>query len=331
MLFGKPTFAAALFAAASTALETHEGIDYEVVWEAGTAPETAPIKTHYETTAAKQAATRLHEVLTAANMGADCLAKYPDTTPADLYSLKHCVVEAEGDDVFFSLLSEDIAEGDAFWEKVVAESTKPRPEWISAKAYVKAYTGEALTAANMAVWMASPNSDSGYLSGNPEHYWKSTGAPASGSPTAQSSHLFEGWGGVLSPHFGTKRMNFTVPDFAPRAFGSETYPAEWAIGSKFAPQLQRLGEKTLTSGTIWGVLHIAVRDFSAEEGTTGKSGIEVYGAVWYPPWDQSSAANQAEFMNFLRDEDHQVVSEVVNFSLQAIKDCSTGACVPPTQ
>jgi hypothetical protein len=299
------------------AVETHGGIDFEVFWEEGSEAETKPIKTYYETTASVQAATRLHERIEAQGLETDCVAAHPGTDPASLYALKDCLV-AQDSEVFWSLLAEDISAADAFWEQVIAESTRPRSEWVAAKAYVRGYFDGALTATGMATWMSSEGADTGYLHGNAEHYYKLT---ENLSALQQRSHIFEGWGGVESPTLGTYLTNFTVPDFQPRVFGvdEEAYPAAWAINPLFGV-LQRAGEKTLSSGSVWGVLHIGVRDVTALESGNGKAGIEVYGAVWYPPWDQSSPENQEEFVNhFLRDEAYQVVSEVVNFSLQALE------------
>ncbi len=74
-----------------------------------------------------------------------------------------------------------------------------------------------------------------------------------------------------------------------------------------------------------------MRDFAASEGSTGESGIEIYSAVWYPPWDQASEADQAEFVNnYLADEAHHMVVEVINLTLQAQEDCKSGLCVIPS-
>lgn len=321
MLF-KSLISASAFLSAVSALETHGGIDFDARFSADGEAITEQIKTFYENTASEQAATRLYKRIAEQEYATQCLGDSPGTDPASFYAIKDCIV-AENPNAFFELLAEDIAEADAFWEKVVSESTKPRSEFVAARTWVRAYYDGALTATEFAAWMASPQADSGYLPGNAEHYFKST---ENLSATTQRSHIFEGWGGVLSS-FGSKLCNFTVPDFAPREFGTDEYPAEWAIDG--FGLLQRLGPKTLNSGTIWGVLHIGVRDFTAEEGTTGKSGIEVFGAVYYPPWDLSTEENRAEYALFLKDEDYQIVSEVVNFSLQALEDCASGACVIP--
>lgn len=101
----------------------------------------------------------------------------------------------------------------------------------------------------------------------------------------------------------------------------------------FPLPLQRVGEKILASESqeTFGVLHIAVRDFLTNEGSTGKAGIEIYSAVWYPPWDQADDADKTEFVNnYLADEGHHMVVEVINLTLQAHEDCKTGLCVLPS-
>lgn len=82
-------------------------------------------------------------------------------------------------------------------------------------------------------------------------------------------------------------------------------------------------------GKVFGVFHFAVRDFASSEGSTGKSGLEVYSAVWYPPWNKASKDKQTEFMNnSLADEAHYMVVEV-NLTLQAHENCRYGLCVIP--
>jgi hypothetical protein len=194
--------------------------------------------------------------------------------------------------------------------------------------YTKCYFGGDLTAVNFAAWTLSPNADAANLHANPEHYFKETKVEITG---AQSSSIFEGWGGVLST-FGTQRTNFTVPTFAPPIYGSPETPKAWDIGPSFALPLQRVGDKILASEDLltFGVLHIAVRDFPASEGSTGKGGIEIYSAVWYPPWDKAGAADHAEFVNnYLADEAHHMVVEIINLTLQALEDCKTKSCVLP--
>lgn len=51
-------------------------------------------------------------------------------------------------------------------------------------------------------------------------------------------------------------------------------------------------------------------------------------AVWYPPFDKASPENHTEFTtNYVQDEAHHMVVEIINDSLKAKEDCSTGLCV----
>lgn len=91
--------------------------------------------------------------------------------------------------------------------------------------------------------------------------------------------------------------------------------------------MQRISHKNLKDGTTTGVLHIAVRDVAADETAAGLAGVEVYSAVWYPSWDLGADANKTEFgNNFLADEAHHMVQEIIADTLQAMQDCSTGLC-----
>ncbi|KAI1170917.1 hypothetical protein F4777DRAFT_567463 [Nemania sp. FL0916] len=327
MHFNAITLASA-FLATSSAIETHGGYHYESRFSVDAAPETSDVKDPYETEAAKQAYARLEEQVKATGIAKQCLAEPTGVQPADLYALKDCIA-ADNKDHFFTLLADDIEESDDFWEKVVQESTTNRTLWVPARVYTKCYFNGDLTALEFAAWTLSPNADKANLNANPEHYYKETVLDITG---AQSSQIFEGWGGVLST-FGTKRTNFTVPAFATPVYGTEDTPEAWDIGPSFALPLQRVGAKNLVSGSrqTFGVLHIAVRDFLASEGSTGLAGIEIYSAVWYPPWDQADAADQQEFVkNYLADEAHHMVVEVINLTLQAREDCKTGLCVLPS-
>lgn len=319
------TAIAGLLALAS-AIETHGGYDFEVFWDPNGPAETKPIKTFYQTESAKIASERLHARLKEQDYETECTkdAANMGNDLESLYRLKECIA-TENENAFFTILAEDIEKADAFWEKVIAESTAPRRKWVASRASVRCYFDGALTASQFAGWTSSPDADGAlYLRANAEHYYKKTTEPA---PLTQASHILEGWGGVLSPETGTFVTNFTVPEFRPRVFGVEPgYPLEWAINPLFGVQ-QRAGAKTLRSGTEWGILHTGVRDLLPLEGSTGKKGIEVYGAVWYPPWDESSEANQKEFKDkFLLDEDYQIVAEVINFSLRALEYCKDKSC-----
>ncbi|KAI3319316.1 hypothetical protein HD806DRAFT_290412 [Xylariaceae sp. AK1471] len=310
------------------AIETHGGYKFEARFSSDAAPETSNIKDPYETEAAKQAVTHLLEQIKATGIASHCPEKRKGISPADLYALKDCIV-ADNEDNFFTLLAKDIEESNTFWDQVLSQSTTDRTKWVPARSYTKAYFNGTLTATEFAAWTQSDNADMANLHSNPEHYYKKTVLDPTGS---QRSEIFEGWGGVLSS-FGTKRTNFTVPQFATPVYGTVDTPATWNIGSSYYLPLQRIGPKVLTygDGKIFGVLHIAVRDFAASEGSTGESGIEVYSAVWYPPWDRASEDKQREFVNnYLADEAHHMVVEVINLTLQAHEDCQTGLCVIPT-
>ncbi|KAI0425241.1 hypothetical protein F5Y09DRAFT_322227 [Xylaria sp. FL1042] len=314
--------------AATSAIETHGGYQYEARFSSDAAPETKNIKDPYETTAAQQAYARLQEQIEATGITRQCLTEPTGTEPGDLYTLKDCIA-ADNAGNFFTLLADDIEESNSFWAQVVQESTTDRTQWVPARAYTKCYFNGSLTATQFAAWTLSANADAANLNANPEHYYKETVLDATG---AQTSEIFEGWGGVLST-FGTKRTNFTVPVFATPEYGTVDTPEEWDIGPSFPLVFQRIGSKILTygGGQTFGALQIAVRDFVASEGSTGESGIEIYSAVWYPPWDQANEADRAEFVNnYLADEAHHMIVEVINLTLQANEDCKSGLCVIPS-
>lgn len=310
-------------AAFAAAQETHSDIVYEVRWDETSAVETTPIKDTYETAAAEQATTRLREALTSTGAAPECLATNNGTKPADLYALKDCIEAANGAESFFTLLADDITESNAFWAKILAESTTDRAQWIPARAYVRGYYGDSLTATEFATWTQTSNADAANYHANVEHYYKETQVTGA---TSQASEIFEGWGGVLST-LGTQRTNFTVPEYTMPDFTSGEYPEAWSISSDFNVLLQRIGLKVLTSGdkSTFGVLHIGVRDVPADaaDNEVGIAGIEVYSAVWYPPWDQAAEDERTEFQtNYLADESHHMVVEVINLTLQAQQECS---------
>ncbi|KAI1739145.1 hypothetical protein F4680DRAFT_149298 [Xylaria scruposa] len=314
--------------AITSAIETHGGYQYETRFSPDAAPETQDIKDPYETAAAKQAYARLREQIKATGIASHCLKDSEGQEPAALYTLKDCIA-ADNKSDFFTLLAEDIEESNTFWRQVIQESAADRSQWVPARAYTKGYFNGSLTATQFAAWTLSDNADLANNHANPEHYYKETVLDATGT---QSSKIFEGWGGVLSK-FGTKRTNFTVPAFATPEYGTADTPEAWNIGPSFLLPLQRVGAKVLASEDhqTFGALHIAVRDFTPSEGSTGQSGIEVYSAVWYPPWNQASEDDQAEFVNnYLADEAHHMVVEVINLTLQAHEDCKSGLCVLPS-
>lgn len=313
------------FAAITASQEVHNGITYEARFDNTSAVETTPIKDAYETAAAQQATDRLRQALTDTGLAPDCLAANNGTTPADLYAFKDCIVAAEGASIFFTLLADDISESNDFWAQVVAESTTDRSQWVPARAYVRAFFGSELTALEFAAWTQSSQADEANSHANPEHYYKATQITGL---TSQASQIFEGWGGVLST-IGTKRTNFTVPEYTIPDFGpaDDQSPDAWSLSSDFSPLFHRIGPKVLASGdqTTFGYLQIAVRDVAADaaDNDMGIAGIEVYSAVWYPPWDQGTDDERAEFQdNYLADEAHHMVVEVINLTQQAYQDCS---------
>lgn len=211
-----------VLAASAKAIETHDGVDFEAFLDKNEPALIKPIRNWYQEESAKIASRRLHDLIASSGLETDCLEDDANTgSNFDfLYNLKECLA-AKDENIFFELFAEDIDEADAFWEQVVAESTKPRKEWVSAKAYVKCYFDGALTAEEFAGWSSSPAADEAYLRGNAEHYYKSTEEIA---PLTQASHILEGWGGVISPEFGIRylldklhRSRVQAPGIRPRA------------------------------------------------------------------------------------------------------------------
>lgn len=315
--------------ASAAAAEVHGGITYEVRFDAGAEPQEAPIKDEYEAAAAKQALDRLTEQIGATGIASDCLeSSKGEDDIGTLYALKDCIA-GEDPNAFFDLLGPDVSEANTFWDTVVEQSNTDRTTWKAAKAYVKCYFDGKLNAAQFAIWTQSEAADAANLHANPEHYFKKTTVTGLSS---QRSDIFEGWGGVMSK-LGTKRTNFTVPEYTTPKFGTDEYPEAWAIDDKFTLLLQRIGPKVLEggNGNTFGVLHIAVRDF-LDEGGPANAGIEIYSAVWYPSWDGASEEDHTEFTErYLSDEAHHMVVEVINLTQQAQKDCATGLCVEPTE
>lgn len=308
--------------ACAAVTETHDGIDFEVRWTNTSAPENTPVKDAYESAAAQQATKRLQTVIKEKGIATQCLSANQGGSPAELYAFKDCIL-GEGATVFFDLLSQDIEEANDFWDNVVAKSTSDRKQWVAARTYVRAFYGHDLSALNFAAWTTSANADKANSNANPEHYYKATQVTGLDS---QSSQIFEGWGGVLSS-FGTQRTNFTVPRYATPKFGTPEYPNEWNISPKFSSLFQRIGPKVLATGSkqTFGVLHIAVRDVPKSESGAKKDAIEVYAAVWYPPYDGADEHDKNEFQKkFVSDEAHHMVVEIINLTLKAKKDCFLG-------
>ncbi|KIN06851.1 hypothetical protein OIDMADRAFT_46776 [Oidiodendron maius Zn] len=303
-----------LSAASVTAQEVHSGITFDVQFSNTSAIETTPIKDPYEATAAQQASIRLQTAINETGIAKDCLTNPVDISPTALYALKDCIAN-ETVDGFFMLLADDIEASNTFWDRVVTESTSDMTQWVPTRAYVTCYFGAALNATSFAEWtLSSSLVDAAELNANPEHYLF---ALTDESLTEASAQIFEGWGGVLST-FGTKRTNFTVPAYEVPDFGGSV-PAPWSLADSFNLELQRIGPKVLAygDGNTFGYLHIAVRDVPAT--TAHPAAIQVYSAVWYPPWDQNTnTTERQEFLtNYIADEAHHMVVEVVNLSLKA--------------
>ncbi|PVH79829.1 hypothetical protein DL98DRAFT_630416 [Cadophora sp. DSE1049] len=306
--------------AGAAGIETHGSppVDFEVRLLGSNEPLTTDIKDSYEKAAACIAYDRIQATL----LGKQC-AVAADKNSTDkrnaTYALKDCIIKtSQNERIFFDILSHDIIEADKFWSKVVQESDKNMTSWIAARASVKAYFNLTLTAIQFAGWTLSPYADAANLHGNPEHYYKSTPSNA----TDTHSEILEGWGGVTST-IGMLRTHFNVPSYAVPSFDDVQYPASWDQGPQFLLPLQRAGLKQLADGTTFGVLHIAVRDLSAEEVLeAGQAGIEIYSAVWYPAWDAASQPDREEFGRFLQDEAEHMVVEIVNLTLQAREDLS---------
>jgi hypothetical protein len=305
---------ALLGSASVSAQEVHSGITYAVQFSNTSAVETTNIKDPYETTAAQQASVRLQAAIQETGIAKDCLTNSSDVSPTALYTLKDCIANQTVGD-FFTLLADDINESNTFWDKVVTESTTDLTQWVPTRAYVTCYFGSALNATSFAEWTLSPTLvGSAELDANPEHYLF---ALTDESLTQSSALIFEGWGGVLSS-FGTKRTNFTVPAYTVPDFGG-SIPEAWSLADSFNIELQRIGPKVLTYGDnkTFGYLHIAVRDVPATSELP--AAIQIYSAVWYPPWDQNTnTTERQEFLtNYIADEAHHMVVEVVNLSLKA--------------
>ncbi|KAF7331282.1 hypothetical protein MKEN_00005300 [Mycena kentingensis (nom. inval.)] len=315
----------ALAAAAISAQEVHSGIKYEVRWAWDGPVETAPIKDAYESAAAEQATARIVNAVNAAGAYTDCVPSPVDPSVAGVKALKHCIV-AQNPKAFLTLLADAFPIANAYWSNVIARSTTDRAKFVPARVWVRGYYGAALTAVQFATWTLSDDADAVDLDTNPEHYYKSTVVDALGVATSQ---IVEGWGGVLSPTIGTLVTNFTVPGYTVPVFdGGLTpggYPTEWALDPSFNILLQRIGPKVLPDGQTFGYLHIAARDVPANTKTGEPAAVEIYAGVWYPPYDGASAAEQAEFVdNWLADEAHHIVVEIINSGLAAMEQVGAG-------
>lgn len=288
----KALFISAGLAGLGRAAEVHEGITFDIRFGLDAPLETQPVKTPYKVAAAKQTTKRLIDALKQHQLALNCLEGVHNDSPEVLYQLKHCIIDKIGgsERIFLDLLENDIKEANHFWDKIINESTDDRSRWVGGKFAVRAYFNGALTATQFGIWSATPEADAVNNWFNPEHYYKAT--VINSTTLSGFSAILEGWGGVESSRFGMQRTNFTVPVYAAPERGSAAQPASWSPGDNFPPALSRIGDKVLVGGSKWsfGVLNINMRDFKeGEEGNdSGKDGIEIYAAIWYPPWDKAA-------------------------------------------
>lgn len=210
-------------------------------------------------------------------------------------------LKAEYDaDGFLEPLAPDIKSADAFWQDVIKDSTPD--SWIPADARGTAFLPN-LTALAFAAWSRSPLADEANNDANGEHYFKRT---VTTGPGTLASEILEGWGGVTTL--------FTIPDYA-------TPPNKVQFPFlRLLPEFpfQAAGSKVLQDDSLFGVLHISVRDVIGE---AGEHGIEIYSTVWY-----GDAAED----DFLEAERQHMVTEIVNLSIQAQKDVESGRFTVPS-
>lgn len=204
------------------------------------------------------------------------------------------------------VLKPEIQKGDAFWHDIVDRSTGA--EWKAASGRTLAFLPN-VTAQAFAMWFASPLADLANNDANAEHYYKATVAdPATGTI---ASEIIEGWGGVVT--------HFTVPNFKP--VNQQSYDM---LDKLPEFPVQFAGDKTLMDGTIFGILHIAVRDIKGAdfpEHTSQGSGIEIYAAVWY--------GDASEDEHLETERQHMIIEEI-NLSRQCQQDIVDGRLKVPS-
>lgn len=204
---------------------------------------------------------------------------------------------------FKKLLAPDITSADAFWQDVIRNSTPG--SWIPADARGTAFLPN-LTALAFAAWSESPLADESNNDVNGEHYFKRT---VTKGPGRLASEILEGWGGVTTL--------FTIPDYA-------TPPNRVQFPFlRLLPEFpfQAAGSKVLeddSEDSLFGVLHISVRDVVGE---AGEHGIEIYSTVWY-----GDAAEDS----FLEAERQHMVTEIINLSIKAQGDVESGRLTVPS-
>ncbi|KAL7628824.1 hypothetical protein AAE478_000339 [Parahypoxylon ruwenzoriense] len=281
----KKTLSLSVFALGTVAL--NETIDTYSYFLSG--PNVDQPKTQYEHAAADTALSLLKR-----RLGSEPLPDLPDDNVAAVLQLKQSL----GPDRLKELLEPDVDEADLIWHDVVRNSTNSTDSWVSADARGVAFLPN-VTYLQFASWYASPNADAANLAANPEHYAKDTVATGTGE---LSSKILEGWGGVTT--------NFTIPSFGPPDRAKHPF-------LRPLPEfpIQQAGDKVLSDGTTFGVLHIALRPVSGAGYGQSHDGFEVYSTVWYP----DGATDE-----FLDKERRHMVIEIVNLTLQAQKDIESG-------
>ncbi|KAF2800202.1 hypothetical protein K505DRAFT_383243 [Melanomma pulvis-pyrius CBS 109.77] len=205
-----------------------------------------------------------------------------------------------GPDGLIAALQPEIKKADTFWHDVIDSSTG---SWVPADGRGIAFLPN-LTAIRFAAWSQSPLADAANNDANPEHYVKRTIALANGT---LESEIVEGWGGVTT-HFTIP--NYGTPDRVKNPFLREL--PEFPI--------QAAGDKVLMDGTIFGVLHISVRDVKGADYGQEHDGVEIYASVWYG--DGVADAH-------LEEEREHITVEITNLALQAQKDIESGVFNPP--
>jgi len=210
--------------------------------------------------------------------------------------------ESLGSDGLIQTLQPEIKKADTFWKDAIAKSSGT---WVPADGRAVAFLPN-ITAARFAYWSQSDLADKANHAANPEHYVKRTKKNPDGTLV---SEILEGWGGVTT-HFTIP--NYGTPDRTKYPFLREL--------PEFPIQFQAAGDKVLMDGTIFGVLHISVRDVPGAPYEQSQNGIEVFASVWYGDGVKDE---------HLEDERTHITTEIINLTTQAQKDFDSGVYQPP--
>lgn len=207
-----------------------------------------------------------------------------------------------GPDGLIQTLQPEIKKADAFWKEVNAQSSG---SWVPADGRAVAFLPN-ITAARFAYWTQLDLADKANNAANPEHYVKRTKKNADGT---LESEILEGWGGVTT--------HFTIPKYGTP--DRKKYPFLREL-PEFPLQFQAAGDKVLMDGTVFGVLHISVRDIPGGPYGQSHDGIEVFASVWYGDGVKDE---------HLEDERTHITTEIINLTMQAQKDFDRGVYTPP--